>query len=442
MSRPIGSKNKPKAIVTDSYAQAFTGAGTRSDRSTTTRASYRGLMQESELAMLYMGDGFAKKIVDLPAEDMTRAGVDLEEMDDANKSKILTRYEELDILKHAAEAIRWSRLYGGAVWVLGANDGGALDSELNPNNIREIEFIRVYDRWDAQVEQRNQYPTSKFYGQPEFWRISPQTGGVPYLVHRSRIQIFDGEPLPAKKRQENLGWGASCLQTCVDQLTRLGMGHQWANMLLERAQQAVHGIPGLSQLLSQPQGEKNIAKRVDVVDMVRGTLNTVVIDALETYDIKSPGVTNGVTDLLDRFAEAVSGVCGIPVYKLMERSSSGLNGNSEANESSWEQRVAAMQGDRLHKQMDWITTLLCWEQLGNDGGSYKLKFNPLSVPSEKEEAETEKIKADTAKAKMETASGYVNIASLDPNEVRAMISEEYEVDGDLVAPPPPIEKNA
>jgi phage-related protein (TIGR01555 family) len=440
MARPVGSKNKPKqqttldattgVIVSDGYAQAFSGAGTNRDRSTSNRIRFSYLLQEAELNELYIGDGFAKKIVDAPAEEMVRAGIDFEEMDEALETKIQNRYDELNVLKHAADAVRWSRLHGGSVWVVGLNDGGAFDVPFNPTGLKTVEFIRVYSRWQAIVIQKELDPMSLDFGKPVLWQIIPYNGGAPYMVHASRMRVFDGEALPDRLREQNLQWGASSLQSCTEQLKRFGMGHQWANMLLERAQQAVHGIPNLAQTLMSPGGEKMIQQRVDIVDMVRGTLNTVVIDAAETYDIKSPGVGPGVVDLLDRQAEALSGVSSIPVFILMEKSTSGLNGSSQSNERAWANKVSAWQEDILHDPLKWMTDMLIIEQ-GASAPDYQLCFNPIYIPTIQEAAATALVEAQKDKAEMETAAGYVAIGALDPNEVRDEISEEYNVSGKL-----------
>lgn len=431
MARTLGSKNKPKqasVVQVDGYAQAFSGAGTRRDRSTFTTIKGAYLLGEGELTDIYIGDGFAKTIVDVPAEECVAAGVDFEDMDEALEDKIQSRYEELNVLKHAGDAFRWSRLYGGAVMVLGLNDGGTMDVPFQQGNLKEVEFIRVYNRFQAIVQSRVMDPMDKRFGEPELWQIIPYNTGSPYIVHNSRIRVIDGEACPARLREANLQWGLSSLQGCMDQLKRLGMSHLWANMLLERAQQAVHGIPNLAQTLMQPGGDAMVQKRVDVVDMVRGTLNTVVIDANETYTIASPGVGTGVTDLLDRYAEALAGVSRIPVYILMGKSASGLNGSSDSNAEGWSSQIRAWQKDVLHDPLDWITQLLCFEQNGTDGGDYKLCFKSSYVPSEKERAEVCLLEAQAKKAQSETDSNYANIGSFTVNEVRSARAEDYGID--------------
>lgn len=429
MGRPKGSTNKPK-IVTDGYANAFSGMGTSRDRASYTRAGMSSLLGQSEMIALYMSDGFARRVVDVPAEEMTRAGIEIENLEEELQDTVQAKLEELDLMKQCNTALRWSMSMGGALMVLGVNDGGALDVPLNDQGVKDVEFLRVYDRYQCTIVGRVTDPLSREYGKPEMWLISPNTGGTPYKVHASRVCVFDGEPVQDLVRQQNDGWGLSVYQSCYDQLIRLSTSHQWALALLERAQQAVHGIPNLSQNLRTPGGEDAIKKRVDVVDMVRGIMNTVVVDAEETYDIKGASFT-GVTDIVDRFAEALSGVTGIPVYLLMGRSIGGLNSTGAANMDGWYARIEAMQNDRLRNHIDRIINLVLRAMTGEDGGDYKLCFNSLKVESEKERAEIEKLEAEAERIEAETAAKYVEIGALDPLEVRKEISEDYELDMNL-----------
>lgn len=433
MPRPKGSKNKPKSIIVDDYANAVIGSGTRRDRSTFTRPGRTYLLTQGELEDLYLGDGFARKVVDVVAEEMTRAGIELEDMDESIESEVLAKLEELDALKHANDSIRWSRLFGGAVMVMGLNDGGALDTPLNEEGIRDVEFLRVYDRYQSTVQNRVTDPMSPQYGQVEMWLISPHTGGAPYLVHNSRVHIFDGDAIPDRLRFSNDGWGVSALQSGIDQLKRLGMSQQWVNMLLERSQQAVHKIPGLAQILREPNGEAMVAKRADVVDMVRGILNTIIIDGEEDYVVTTQSMA-GVPDVMDRFAEAVAAVYSIPVTVLMGRAPGGLNSTGKSDTDNWYARIESMQNDILRKPLDRLVTIIM-KSMGKEPGDYKLCFKPLSVPTDKESAEIDKIKADAKKADMETATGYAGINALDPNEIRQGLADEYEIDASLSVVP-------
>lgn len=426
MVRTKGSLNKPK-ITADGYVEAFTGAGTTRDRSSFVKAKSARLLQDAEVLDLYLSDGFARKIVDVPAEEMTRAGVNIESIEDEILEKeIESRLQDLDAMRHLNDAVRWSRLFGGSLLIYGLNDGGTLEVPLNPDGIKEVEFLRVYDKTQVTIQSRVVDTTSPDYGDVELWQISPVTGGAPYLVHNSRCHTFDGESIPDILRGYTQGWGASVLQACHDQLTRLGISHQWANMLLERSQQAVHKIPDLAQTLRSPGGEASVRRRVDVVDMVRGILNTVVVDGKEDYAVTSQSIA-GLPDLLDRFAEALSAVSSIPIMLLMGRSAGGLSGSGKGELDSWYARIESMQNDILMRPIDKLVSYILMG-MGHDV-SYGIKFNPLTVLSNKEKSEIKKIEAETKKIEAEAAAAYVNIGAIDVDEVRLGLSDEYQITG-------------
>jgi len=441
MARPVGSKNKPKTVndsysasaVNDGYQEAFSGVGTNRDRSSFVRAKGAYLLCQQELTDMYIGDGFARRIVDSVAEEMTRAGIEIEDLEDETlEDSIESKLEELDALHHFNDGVRWSRLFGGSVIVYGINDGGLLEDHINEDNIQDVEFLRVYDRYQATVQTRNNDPMSRDYGKPEMWLISPVSGGTPYMVHNSRLWRFDGEAIPELTRQSNEGWGASSLQACAEQLKRLGMGQQYAQMMMERSQQAVHKIPGLANTLRSPGGEEMIKKRVDVVDYVRGALNTIVVDAEEDYVLTSVSMSQ-VPEILDREGEALSAVSNIPVSVLLGKSQGGIANSEKSSLDNWHARIASDQNDILRKPIDLLVTYII-RALGYQDMEYKLCFKPLTVLSDKEEAEVDKLKADADKAKADTAVAYITAQVVSPDEVRKEIAEDYQIDPMSAAP--------
>lgn len=447
MSRPVGSKNKPRSVETgvtvftrtdDAYGQAFLNAPTA-------KAPYGGnvsfLMDRGSIENIYLGNGFGRLIIDRVAEEMTRAGFELENLAPEIEDTVIARIEELDAMNKLCDALKWSRAFGGSAVVLGLKDGGDFVTPLVPEKIQAVEFLRVYDRFEIDAVSKYKDPTLENYGRVDIWRINPGKDADPYEVHESRIFIFDGDSIPNSLRNQNQGWGASILQKCIIELRRLNNSHKWAEMLLERSQQAVHGIPDLSSTLADPAGKQLLVQRIDIVDQVRSAQNTVVIDSLETYEIKQAPMS-GVPDVLDRFAEALSSVTGIPVFVLMGRSAGGLNSPGESNEKSWYSQIENMQNTMLRNPLDKLISYIILASNGgkSDGEDYSLEFKPLSVPNEKDEAEIEFKKAQALKTKADAHSVYVTMGALDPIEVRKELAVENEYIDDSIEPIAPAEK--
>lgn len=396
----------------DSYVQAFTGFGTRFDRTSFTKFQTDRRLSQQELELLYICDGFAKRILDVRCEDMLRAGFKITGVND--ELKIQARFEELDAGFHWANALRWSDQFGGALIVQLINDGGNFEEPLKEDAIRKIEELRVYDRFQVSVKSRYTDAMQPKFGMPELWEVQANSGAN-YLVHESRCLIFDGEPCSYRQRRENQGWGMSYLQHCFKYLENVGTSTGWAIRLLERAQQAIHKMPNLSQELQDDDGKKAIQDRVMVVDMVRSILNTIVIDAMEDYDLKATSFA-AIPDLLDRICRALCAITGIPEFYLFQTSLSGLNSNGKTEESSWFAKVAQMQKVKLLRPLDRHIGLIMREQ-GNYKDDYKIEFNPLGIPTDKEVAEIYKMRADARKS-------YFEIGALSPQEIREELKKE------------------
>lgn len=399
------------------YENVFLNMGTKGDRGVFTRAIQPKLLDQQQLANMYEGDGLARKVIDLPAEEMVRAGYDIEGIED--DGEVRAELEGIQCLEKLCDALRWSSLYGGALVVMLVNDGGELDEPLNLKNVKELEQLRVYDRWQVSRFQRYDDPMDKRFGGTAIYEVSP-TVGTPYKVHETRCLVFDGQPVPELTRERNDGWGASVLQQCMNQLQRFESGQYWMNALLERAQQAIHGIPKLTDLLRSPGGEDLVKKRVGLVDMTRSVNNTVVIDAEESYDLKSTPLS-GVADINDRFGLSLSAVTNIPETLLFGRQQAGLSNSGKENLENWYAHVKQLQETKLLPQLDKLVTVQLYA-MGKFQDDYLIKFCPLSVPSKKDTAETDYKRAQTFEI-------LHNIQALDASEIRKMLPDEgYDID--------------
>lgn len=399
------------------YENAFLGVGNTTDRSAYTKAGNSPLLMQGELERLYQNDGFARRIVDLPAQEMIRAGYEIEGVDE--DEDVRAALENIGASAKIGEALAWAGLFGGSMIVMLVNDGGEFTDPLNLERVKSVEQLRVYDRHQVTRQQRYDDPSDMRFGKPKTWMISPTTG-TPYEVHETRCLVFDGARVPSRVREENDGWGGPRLQFAYEQMTRFGMSQYWANALLERAQQAVHGIPELTNLLRSKDGESLIKKRIALVDMARSINNTVVIDSNESYDLKSTSLA-GVADLIDRFALALSAVTGIPESLLFGRQKSGLSTSGGADLENWYASIAQQQNTVLLEPLDRLVTVQLYA-MGRYVDEYLIKFKPLFVPTSKEIADTRKVRAETAKI-------YTDMQALDGSEVRKALGDEgFDID--------------
>lgn len=413
----------------DGFTNAFLGDGVRGkDPFASTQYTPEISLSEQQLSAMYHGDGLIRRIVDLPAEEAVKNWIEIE--GDSEECLAIQMLDDLNAEEHYANALRWSRLFGGSVILTTIDDGGALEDPLNENNIMSVEALRVYDKREVIINDpmlMNDDPYSKFYGLPEWVQISPQSGGMPFYVHRSRILPFDGDPIPNDQRARNNGWGLSAVQGLFNALSRNDDSYRIARAIMERMSQSVLKFENLIEQLSTEEGEAQVKKRLHLVDMVRSILNTVAIDAKDDFQLHNMNLSN-LPDLIDRFGLYVSALTGIPFTILFGRSPAGMNATGKSDLESYYSMIGRLQKRRLKSNIDRLAKLNMLAKKGVFKGvelpSWKVEFCPLWVPSEKERAETEKLEADAKKAEAETAQIYNSMNALDGSEVRAMLMDD------------------
>lgn len=422
MARP--TKVQQAQSRNDDYFSAANLLGGNRDPSSTYRIKPTAPLQQQTLNQLYLSCGLSRRIVDLPAEDMTRAGFVIENNKDARD--VMSELEKLNISKLAADAFRWKFLFGGSAVIALVNDGGLLEDKLDDSKPHEIESLRIVDRFRVSWDEMdlNSDPNDKHFGEVEYYKIQPRNGSW-YYVHRSRIHVIDGLPLPEDLRALNNGWGASSLQFCQDEVKRLGSSWQWASALIERAQQAVHKIPNLSTLVKTVEGMEAVKRRAEIVDMTRNILNLIAIDGEESYDLKSTSFA-GVVDIVDRMAEALCAVTGRPMTLLLGRAPAGMNSTGKSDLEIWNGNIMRMCEQDYRPLLEWLIKIIA----GKDA-DWSITFNSLFIPSDKEIAETKKAIAQ----EREVYAGLGWISSIEGR--KKLESEGWELAGNLNPEPLP-----
>lgn len=381
------------------------------DRVTSQRFLGCRSLTQAELTDLYKGCGIAKRIVDLISDEMTRAWFCVEgDADDL----IVQRLEEINAKKKIRELIRWARLYGGALAVVGIDDGLKLERPVNENNIRSIEFIHVFDRHDITFNAMTDLysdPNHPKYGTPEWYTINTVNGSQ-RRVHATRTLPLYGETLPNRLMNDNQGWGDSVLQSCYTELRNLGGSYGSTANILQDFIQTILTIDNLSNLIQG--GQQDIIKRrLELIDTSRSVSNTILLDAQEEFQKSSSSVA-GLDALIDRFGLALASVTGIPYSFLMGQPPSGLQATGQADIRMFYDMVRCQQEDNLQPILERLVRLIMLSKLGPFRGAepaeWSVKFHPLWQMSENDEALYRKTIA-------ETDAIYLDRGVLDPEEV-------------------------
>lgn len=91
-------------------------------------------------------NGLFSKIIDTPAEEALKHGFDLNLKSNEMNAFVDEVLDDLEWDEKATTAIKWARLYGGALIVMLIDDGRGLEEPVDWEHIRSIDELRVYER--------------------------------------------------------------------------------------------------------------------------------------------------------------------------------------------------------------------------------------------------------------------------------------------------------
>lgn len=425
----------------DGYVNLLNKYGTKQDNSEAYKFEREPVIPDMQLTGLYEGNGLFSKIIDTPAEEALKHGFDLNLKSNEMNAFVDEALDDLEWDEKATTAIKWARLYGGALIVMLIDDGRGLEEPVDWEHIRSIDELRVYERSIVQPDYASLYQqdyggkgvgnrVSKF-GQPEYYYVSSIYGS--FKVHESRCLVFRNGVLPEQTSNATyLFWGMPEYVRIRRALRETVTAHTDSVKLLERSVQAIYSMKGLASLLTTDDGENQVLKRLQLVDTSRGLLNSIAIDSEgEQYDFKTFQFS-GVKDVIDATCNMLSALTNIPQTILFGRSPAGMNATGDSDFESYYNFVEKIQRLMLKRNLRTLLDVVFLAGIASgdvaEEPDYKLEFKPLWSLSDTEQAAVDQTKAQTALVKAQTAQAYVDMQALDPTEVRRRLASDEEFD--------------
>lgn len=364
--------DKPRVVKADGYNEIFNGCGDNIAKPFFMRSDITGLSQ------FYTNDGMARRIIDVVPEEMVSPGFTVDGIKDAEGFKSL--WDEKLLNAKIIDALAWSRLFGGSAIVAVVQDGRLLKTPVKPGAM--LEDIRVYDRNQVRVEKRETNARSTRYGEPVLYAINPG-GNVPeYLVHHTRIKIIDGERVPNTERRANGGWGASILnKKLIEAIQDYNYCEELATQLLRRKQQAVWKARGLADLCDDDEGVMAARLRLAQVDDDSGVGRAIGIDANdEEYEVLNSDIS-GVDAFLEKKLDRIVALSGIHEIILKNKNVGGVSASQNTALETFYKLIERKRVEDYKPILEFLLPFLISEE------EWSISFEPLSVPSDKDQAE-------------------------------------------------------
>lgn len=423
---PVAIPPKVADALAGERADAIDSIGASAAPSANRRGGNGARLLPHEAEELYAKSSTAARIVDVVAEEATRAGFVIQTDEPFDQNEFKSWWEGLDADAILTQAIKYARIYGGSgVLMISRTEG---DEEQIWRDGEEIDSLRPVACIEMQPKNDQQFDPNEL-GMPEVWNVSPLYGGTDVPVHNSRILKMQGRAQPVSWRKNGTGsqryFGMSVYQGGVEEILDYDDCHLWASLLLKRLQQGVWYGDGIADACETKSGEKSVHRRLALVDGIRSARSTIAVDK-ENEDYKLlNGSLSGVKDLLGEKKARLTQTYGIPAIVLTGDTSGGLNASAEGALSTWEDTISRLQTFQLTPIVQRIVQTK-YPNLVN----YKVVWNDLTQ-------ETAKDRGDRLQKESAADTAYVEKYVLTVDEVRKTLEKRGDYVLGVKPPEPP-----
>lgn len=348
--------------------------------------------QRNTLEWIHRGSWLGGVAVDLVADDMTRAGMDLqgdlepEQMEQLEEASIA-----LGIWNQINETIKWSRLYGGALAVMMV-DGQDFKTPLRVETIGKGQFkgLMVLDRWmvDPSMNDLVTAPGPDL-GLPKFYNIIADAPALPRLkIHHTRCVRLEGIRLPYWQRLQEQMWGISVIERLYDRMIAFDSATTGAAQLVYKAYIRTYKIKDLRQIVAMGGPALNgLVAYTEFMRRMQGIEGITLLDMEDDFAVREHGSFAGLSDALVQFGQQLSGALQIPLVRLFGQSPSGLNSTGESDLRMYYDNIKQQQEKTLRVPVTTIYRALAQSEGIKLPDGFRVDFRSLWQLADKEKAE-------------------------------------------------------
>ena len=315
-----------------------------------------------KLEWMYRQSWVAGGVVDSIAEDMTRAGIEIAATSEPQQiQELQAGMNRLGIWDALLNALKWSRLYGGAVCVFQIK-GQSLSEPLRLDTIGlgQFEGLAVYDRWQLQPDMSRFIQSGPMIGLPMHYQLvgGESNQSIGEAIHYTRLIRIIGLQLPYHQAMTENYWGESIIERFYDRLLAFDTVTMGAASLVDKAHLRSIGVEGLREILSMGgPAEENLIKMFTYIRQMQTNEGITLVDKEDTVQANSY-TFSGLSDMMLQFAQQISGATQIPLVRLMGQSPAGLSSSGESDWRNYYDNVNAQQESRLRSGIETVLNIM------------------------------------------------------------------------------------
>jgi phage-related protein (TIGR01555 family) len=285
-----------------------------------------------------------------------------------------------------------ARLYGEAyLYISVKGDEGRQQEPLNVERVRRNGINLVQVLTDAEVIEGDidVDPLSPGYGSPSYYEIAGASTIV--RVHPTRMVVFRG----AEKPQD---WvfgreSDSVLTAALPAIIRHDSIVANVASLVYESRVDVITVPGLANLLQDPETESQLLRRFSLMSQMKGNNGLVLLngtdtpgDPTETWEQKNATFTT-LPDIITKAQEEVSAAARIPRAVLFGTGAGGLGATGDLELSAYYDYIETIQSNDIEPAMYVLDECIIRDALGARPEEIHYRWASLWQQSDKERAE-------------------------------------------------------
>ena len=390
------TRKQNRMLGADAYQNTLAGLGEASPLLSSGTWIRNGLTSDPQLlTTLYRESWLAKRIIDMPSEDMTRAWIRMTTSLEEEDLRMIDRAMKThNIRQEITDALRWARLYGGSLAVMVIRgEENRLDTPLQLEQLPPDSFrgLLVLDRScgiSPSLELVNDLDDPD-YGLPAWYEAEVPLEETRLLrVHHSRVLRFVSRPLPWSETVAENYWGASELEHIWEELQKRSATSANIAQLVFRANIMTLKMGNYGETMaagsdSQREKMKNVIEEENRIRTSFGLQLMSKDDSLENH----PYSFGGLAEIYELFMMDMAGAAEIPATRLFGRSPQGLNATGESDLKNYYEKIAQLQETMLRPALDRLLPVLFVSTLGFLPEELDYVFEPLATPDPMERAQ-------------------------------------------------------
>lgn len=354
------------------------------------------------MVTLYRTHWIVKKIIDVVANDMTKAGIKIStSLEPAIIKRVEGCIKKRKVDKSLNELVRWGRLFGGAgaVMLIDGQDD-MLDQPLDLNSIMLNDFkgLLVFDRWSGITPCMTEFVTdldSVDFGLPKYYNVSLDDA-TPLRVHHSRVLRYVGRTLPRWEREVEQYWGASELETVIEEISKRDNTSFNIAQLVFLANLRILKMSDLGDglTLNDAQAQSEIYNTLQAQNSLMSSFGLYVMNKDDDFDTKEYSFS-GLAEIMQQFMLDISGATGIPATKMYGRSPEGMNATGESDMQNYYEMISENQSTSLEDNWNKLLPVIFMSELGFVPDDLDFEFEAIENVKEEEIADLIGKKSDS-----------------------------------------------